>query len=224
MFAWRATEKTEQGRGAAQYEALLKRIDELERQIPKRETRVLQPETCLCELQALLSENLSTFTGLLGDLFPQKNNNPDRAPTRNDSIVLKFRPTLKKAYRIMEKSLLKNPNAKKGLKKIQLDCSRILDVYGVMVVCFNYEHIMSVLESLFGEPRLIIVRLKNRYKDPSDGGWRDLMLTLIVDGNVYVPFFACSLPPARSASCAMFATGARAQCVANQCLTWRRAT
>eukprot|EP00729_Bicosta_minor_P006316 gene6316-30056_t len=107
-----------------------------------------------------------------------------------------FRRKTKALYRMIEKGLLKGPKSELGVEGLlgfsaaDLDCSQVLDVFGCLVVCQHFkamqdaiEHIGSALASSRGSGT--ICRIKNRWKEETGGGWKDLMLNVEVDGVVF---------------------------------------
>ena len=86
-------------------------------------------------------------------------------------------PTLKKSSRMVEKAQLKAE--KPG------DMSGVKDIVRAMVTGKSMKDVNAVIEiliKLHEEEALEIVRFKDRFvKDPSGGGWRDIMINICVD-------------------------------------------
>lgn len=108
------------------------------------------------------------------------------------NLVVKviFRDQTKSPYRMIEKALTKGPN--RGYP----DCSKIFDVYGCIIVCLDYASMAVIVDAFAihhvdhnkGETSSVpvqITRIKDRWTHPSAGGWRDLMLNVVVDNVVF---------------------------------------
>lgn len=106
-------------------------------------------------------------------------------------VELKLRQGLKALYRMIEKGILKG-GSRTGNWKAALafdagiDCSNILDGVGCLFLCESFlimdklvAQIKSVVEA---DENVDTCRIKNRWVNPSVGGWRDLMLNFVVDG------------------------------------------
>ena len=63
-----------------------------------------------------------------------------------------------------------------------LDCSKICDVVGCLVVCNDFRSMREVVEKLQDqtEPDVILCDIKDRWTSSSGGGWRDLICILSV--------------------------------------------
>jgi hypothetical protein len=87
----------------------------------------------------------------------------------------------KSPYRMVEKALTKGPN------RAYPDCSQILDVFGCIIDCQDYAAMAAVVDAFADQHKsgtVQIARMKDRWKNPSEGGWRDLMLNIVVNGKV----------------------------------------
>jgi hypothetical protein len=87
----------------------------------------------------------------------------------------------KSPYRMVEKALTKGPNHEYP------DCSQILDVFGCIIKCDDYAAMAAVVDAFTKQHTsgtVQITRMKDRWNTPSDGGWRDLMLNILVNGKV----------------------------------------
>ena len=82
---------------------------------------------------------------------------------------------------MVEKALTKGPNREYP------DCSQILDVFGCIIECQDYAAMAAVVDAFAEQHKsgtLSIARTKDRWKKVSEGGWRDLMLNIVVNGKV----------------------------------------
>ena len=79
---------------------------------------------------------------------------------------------LKKVHRVVEKSGLRNKQPFKS--------DRIADVVRAMIItALGMRGIADIIRQIHADPRLIIVRVKDRFLScPSGGGWRDVMLNV----------------------------------------------
>ena len=98
-----------------------------------------------------------------------------------------YRRHTKAVYRIVEKGVLKH--SKERLHHDgPVDCSSILDVGGCLLDCETYASMYNIITQIVEFDRAqkwTICRIKNRWSYPSDGGWRDCMINVIVDGVVF---------------------------------------
>lgn len=93
-----------------------------------------------------------------------------------------FRPETKAPYRIIEKALTKGPNPDYP------DVSKVLDVFGCLIDCADYVEMAAVVQAFADQHnagKIDIARVKDRWTTPSSGGWRDLMLNLVINGVVF---------------------------------------
>ena len=98
-------------------------------------------------------------------------------------LVTIYRPgdQTKSPYRMVEKALTKGPNREYP------DCSQILDVFGCIIDCQDYVAMAAVVDAFADQHKsgtVSIARMKDRWNTPSEGGWRDLMLNIVVNGKV----------------------------------------
>ena len=101
-------------------------------------------------------------------------------------VRLEFRPNVKKGYRTLEKALLKYPKQAGSLDTTTvLDCRRVLDMYGVLVVCDNYVNVKEVLQELFESHRRYVEAKKKKAKDEDNKEFQILRLK-----NRCVPWFS----------------------------------
>ena len=85
--------------------------------------------------------------------------------------------TLKNVVRIVEKAVMND----RGRGR----CNRVFDVVRGMVVCRNMGTVARVVKALDTEPRIELVRMKERFfKEPSAGGWRDAMVCFVVKADL----------------------------------------
>ena len=67
---------------------------------------------------------------------------------------------------------------------------RVCDIARAMVVCDNFEQHAKVLRFILGcvqDGLIELLRLKQRYRNPSAGGWRDIMLNFAFAGSAGTP-------------------------------------
>lgn len=98
------------------------------------------------------------------------------------AIEVKYREETKSPYRMFEKALTKGPN------KDYPDCSTIFDVFGCMIVCSDYTAMTAVVDAFVKQHKdgaIQILRIKDRFAEPSGGGWRDLMFNIVIDTVVF---------------------------------------
>ena len=76
---------------------------------------------------------------------------------------------LKSTVRILEKALLR-PGAARG------DCERVCDIVRDMIVAESAEQLAKLVRAFFDDNGIVVVRVKDRFKHPSGGGWRDIMV------------------------------------------------
>ncbi|KOO27307.1 hypothetical protein Ctob_002294 [Chrysochromulina tobinii] len=91
----------------------------------------------------------------------------------------KARTGLKKTSRVIEKSALR-PGEGRGLSKC------VCDVVRAMLVATSMSMVASIVRALWAlhEADMIqVVRIKNRFRQPSAGGWRDLMVNFVIVGD-----------------------------------------
>merc|ERR1712167_123100 len=69
-----------------------------------------------------------------------------------------------------------------GLPEGALDCSKICDVVGCLVVCNDFRSMREVVEKLKdqAEPDVVVCDVKDRWTDSSEGGWRDMICILAI--------------------------------------------
>lgn len=136
---------------------------------------IQQPTKSMMVLVLLVRQHIPNFKTVVGTVVDA---------VGSSAVAIKYREknTTKAPYRILEKALVKGPN------QAYPDCSKVFDVFGCIVECPDYE-VMGMLVEEFKrcqlEGRIQIVRMKERWSNPSDGGWRDLMLNLLVDEVVF---------------------------------------
>eukprot|EP00729_Bicosta_minor_P008444 gene8444-8919_t len=107
-----------------------------------------------------------------------------------------FRAKTKALYRMIEKGILKGPNSASGagwlvgFTAADLDCSQVLDVFGCLIVCEDFVvmktailQIGNALAPSRGSGN--ICRIKNRWREETGGGWKDLMINVEIDGVIF---------------------------------------
>lgn len=114
-------------------------------------------------------------------------------------VTIKQRKGLKALFRMIEKGILKGPMIdvweERGRKRRDwedalaaetVDCSKILDGVGCIFLCGSFVSmdalVKRIIETVAQMDGVHICRIKNRWEKPTVGGWRDLMLNLIVGG------------------------------------------
>ena len=93
-----------------------------------------------------------------------------------------YMPKTKSPFRIIEKSFTKGPNAEYP------DCKLVFDVFGCLIDCKDYKSIRAIIHVFVERQKrglLQIVRVKNRWTAPTIGGWRDLIVNLLINGVVF---------------------------------------
>ena len=76
---------------------------------------------------------------------------------------------LKSIVRILEKAELR-PGDARG------QCERICDIVRDMVVADSAVQLAQLVRAFFDDDEIVVVRLKDRFKHPPGGGWRDVMV------------------------------------------------
>lgn len=104
------------------------------------------------------------------------------------SIVFEVKPIYrlgdqtKSPYRMFEKALTKGPD------RDYPDCSNIFDVFGCIIECVDYTMMTAVVDTFAEQHKngvIQMVRVKDRCTKPTEGGWRDFMLNIVIDGVVF---------------------------------------
>eukprot|EP00729_Bicosta_minor_P007791 gene7791-8950_t len=172
-------------------------------------TAVQSLETC-CSTASLPSQQQQPNRGLLEltakvrQVQPHFENLVERFVDGIDGILLpvSFRLRTKALYRMIEKAILKGPTSASGLDGIldasaELDCSSILDVFGCLIVCSSWNSMENLIKNMCdvlavpSEGDGIEVhaasacRIKNRWDETTNGGWKDLMVNVNIDTVVY---------------------------------------
>ena len=75
----------------------------------------------------------------------------------------------RQTVRILEKAQLR-PGDARGL------CERVCDIVRDMVVGESASQLAQLVRAFFDDDAIVVVRLKDRFKHPSGGGWRDIMV------------------------------------------------
>ena len=99
------------------------------------------------------------------------------------AIIYRPHDETKAPYRIIEKALTKGPR-----NPTHPDCSKVLDVFGCIIDCADYVSMAAVVAAFAAQHQrgeLQLSRIKDRWTAPSSGGWRDLMLNLVINGIVF---------------------------------------
>ena len=107
-------------------------------------------------------------------------------------VELKQREGLKDLYRMLEKGILKGPGTEGWKDALSLDvpvnCSNLLDGVGCIFLCQTFIDMNLLVKKMRGVIASLddvqFYRIKNRWTNPTIGGWRDLMFNLVVEGVV----------------------------------------
>lgn len=104
-------------------------------------------------------------------------------------VELKLRQGLKALYRMIEKGILKGGSNTGDWRAALspdagIDCSNILDGVGCLFLCESFlimdELVAQIISVVEADENVDTCRIKNRWMNPSAGGWRDLMLNFVV--------------------------------------------
>lgn len=161
------------------YDSLLERCAALQSEcdfavVESQPTKELIPLVLMTREQ--IPEYKSTIAKVLKDA--------DSSSTFAGNFTVIYRPDdiTKAPYRMFEKALTKGPN------KDYPDCSKIFDVFGCIIECKNYKSMAAVVDAFATQHKqgeIQITRVKDRWTTPSDGGWRDMMLNLVINNVVF---------------------------------------
>ena len=80
-----------------------------------------------------------------------------------------FPPFLKRTPRVVEKAVFKGDD---------FACCGVNDFVRAMVVVGTLGELGQLVDAVARSPKLVVVRAKNRIDEPSDGGWRDVLLNV----------------------------------------------
>jgi hypothetical protein len=83
--------------------------------------------------------------------------------------------TLKHPFRAMEKITFATPEP-----ETHVQANKLLDVVRGMIVCDSVASMLAVFQQVLSSDMLQIVRLKNRLVQPTDGGWGDCLLSVVL--------------------------------------------
>lgn len=97
----------------------------------------------------------------------------EEATSGTSHVRLKDMPPLKRVSRACEKMVLK-PRGKDGVEAC--DASKICDIVRDTFECDSMGHVAKMLERIANCKEMVVVRFKDRYTRPTDGGWRDAMI------------------------------------------------
>ena len=158
----------------AAYKAMLQKVAELKSGCKLVAVHV-QPTSELMPLILMVRENIPAYKAIVADVV-------ESCGLSSQQVVVSFRHETKAPYRIIEKSLTKGPNPDYP------DCSKVLDVFGCLINCTDYVCMAAVVSAFAAKHKsgeLQLTRVKDRWTSPSGGGWRDLMLNLVINGIVF---------------------------------------
>lgn len=151
-----------------------------------------QPTTELVLLVLMVRANIPEYKSIVEAVVVQSIAavGSSRATTSAPNIM--FRAETKAPYRIIEKSLTKGPN------RHYPDVSKVLDVFGCLINCQDYYSMTAVIQAFadkHNSGELDMSRVKVRWEDErsvekgtdgkTSGGWRDLMLNVVIKGVVF---------------------------------------
>jgi hypothetical protein len=83
--------------------------------------------------------------------------------------------TLKHPFRAVEKITFAAPEP-----ETHVLANKLLDVVRGMIACDSVASMLAVFQQILSSDTLQIVRLKNRLEQPTDGGWGDCLLNLVL--------------------------------------------
>lgn len=140
-----------------------------------------QPTKYLISLVLMTRERIPAYKDMITQLLEEA-----KGVCSSDTAVVHaiYRPNdaPKSPYRMFEKALTKGPDSDYP------DCSKIFDVFGCIINCSDYTMMTAVVATFTRQHKsgmIRIVRLKDRWTVPSEGGWRDLMLNVVIDDVVF---------------------------------------
>lgn len=164
------------GGDEATYKMMLQTIVELKTGCTLVEVHV-QPTSELMPLILMVRENVPAYKAIVISAV-------ESCSLDIRQVAVDFRHETKAPYRVIEKSLTKHPISDGS----GLDCSRVLDVFGCLINCSDYVSMAAVVKAFATKHKsgeLQLTRAKDRWTTPSSGGWRDLMLNLVINGVVF---------------------------------------
>lgn len=162
------------GGDEATYKMMLKTITDLKSGCTMAEVHV-QPTSELMPLILMVRENVPAYKAIVISVV-------DSCGLDIRQVLVSFRHETKAPYRVIEKSLTKGPNPDYP------DVSKVLDVFGCLINCTDYVSMAAVVKAFatkHNNGELQLTRVKDRWTYPSGGGWRDLMLNLVINGIVF---------------------------------------
>lgn len=140
-----------------------------------------QPVKHLIPLVLMTRERIPAYKAVITRILAEAK---DSCP----SIVFEVKPIYrlgdqtKSPYRMFEKALTKGPD------RDYPDCSNIFDVFGCIIECVDYTMMTAVVDAFAEQHKngaIQMVRVKDRCTKPTEGGWRDFMLNIVIDGVVF---------------------------------------
>ena len=181
---------------AIAYQAMLAKCTAFEQQVTSQRPGQRQPTSDLIRLVLMTRECIPTFKTTVDGVVQQARSIAEA--TEGDLAVLyRKHDQTKSPYRLIEKGLTKGPNSEYP------DCSQILDVFGCIIDCQDYTCAAAVVDAFADQQMrglVRIVRVKDRYSNPSGGGWRDLMVNVAINGVIFeIQIVLHSMYVARSA-------------------------
>lgn len=101
---------------------------------------------------------------------------------------------LKGLYRILEKAMFRAKSSSSSQRVV--NCENVLDVCGCMIRCGNFTDMTTVIRRIFGlhdTGEFTICRVKDRFANPTLGGWRDIMINVRLASGVIFEFQVVAL-------------------------------
>ena len=158
---WAMIQKSE-AEGCGQYREVLARV-ELPLDHNKNVEHCKQPTTDVASLYLQAAKTSHTFHELVS-----------AAAARVEGVEVQYPQGLKNVPRIVEKMVLKYDGT----------VDQVCDIVRCMIVCPSMGHVALALAALVDDPKIKIVRVKDRYFNPSSGGWTDVLLNIRVGEHV----------------------------------------
>ena len=164
------------------FHALLDEIDKLEMELsPTFPTPAVQPVHDALQVIVKVRSAVPAFKSYVARIHSGVGKN----------VNVTFREATKNPDRMLQKGILKMKlEAKDVGSDIDVDCCKILDVYGCLIECPSCEDmevIVRNMRSLSKDPETKgnICRSNNRWGKGTPGGWRDYMTNVSIDGAIF---------------------------------------
>lgn len=137
-----------------------------------------QPTGEMIPLVLMVRENIPFYKEAVEAIVADANVTVAVAPT----IIYRPNDETKSPYRILEKALTKGPN------RTYPDCSKVMDIFGCIIKCADFVSMAAVIDMFtykHNRGEVVLSRIKERWSNWTTGGWRDLMLNLVINGVVF---------------------------------------